>query len=211
MEIGEEIIIGRMGNQPMPIYDSTVAVQHALLRKTAEEVYQIESLTAANGISVYGMRIKRKTVNEDTPIMLGTFNITVRYLLQDPAEIDLSAIWDEYDAEKRRWDRKTIMVNYLRVVPTILTMALGLFVGPETDRLKRGLITLTLTVVVLVISMWATEKIMARKNNRITELNAEMQNKYRCPHCHRPLPIKPYRILKQNICCPLSGCGHPLP
>ena len=37
MNIGEEIIIGRMGRQPMHIADQSVDPQHAILRKTDEE------------------------------------------------------------------------------------------------------------------------------------------------------------------------------
>ena len=70
METGDEIIIGRMGQQPMLIADATVDPQHALLRKTAQGVYQIEDRDSTKGIFVFGMRIKRKTIKEDTPILL---------------------------------------------------------------------------------------------------------------------------------------------
>lgn len=207
MNIGEEILIGKMGQQPMDINDPSVDPQHAILRKTAAGVYQIEDNHSVNGVYVYGMRIKRKTVQEDTPIRLGSLGTTVGQLLQDPTAIDLGAIWAAYDAEKRQWDRKAMLVNYLRVLPSILTMALGMFVGPAMPNSRRALITISLTLIVLIISFLATDKIMAKKNQRMAEMNAEMQQKYVCPFCHNPLPLTAYSILKTKG-CPHKGCSH---
>lgn len=47
MQIGEEIIVGRMGQQPMRIADASVSPQHARLRKTGVRTYQIEALDMA--------------------------------------------------------------------------------------------------------------------------------------------------------------------
>lgn len=211
MKIGEEIIIGRMGQQPMHIADANVDPQHAILRRTAEGLYQIEDNDSTKGVFIFGMRIKRKTIKAETPILLGTFKTSVQQLLQDTFSVDLQAIWDRYDAEKRQWDRKAMLVNYLRVLPSILTMLLGMFIGQGLDNGTRMGITIGLTALVLVISMMASERIMVKKNNRMAELNAEMQEKYVCPHCHRFLGFTPYAILKQHKYCPNPACGCPLP
>lgn len=211
MKIGEEIIIGRMGQQPMNIADVSVDPQHAILRKISEGTYQIEDKDSAKGIFVFGMRIKRKTINTETPILLGSFKTTVQQLLKNAATIDLEAVWNEYDAEKRLWDRKAMLVNYLRVLPSILTMLLGMFVGQGLDNTTRMGLTAGLTIAVLVVSMVASEKIMAKKNMRMAELNAEMQEKYVCPHCHKFLSFTPYKILKQHRYCPNPSCNCPLP
>ena len=62
---------------------------------------------------------------------------------------------------------------------------------------------------VMVISMIAGEKVLAKKNLRMAELNTKMQAEYACPHCHRFIGFTPYSILKQNRYCP--HCGVPLP
>lgn len=211
MKIGEEIIIGRMGQQPMHIADANVDPQHAILRRTAEGLYQIEDNDSAKGIFIFGMRIKRKTIKAETPILLGSFKTSVQQLLQDTFSVDLQTIWDSYDAEKRQWDRKAMLVNYLRVLPSILTMLLGMFIGQGLDNGTRMGITIGLTALVLVISMMASERIMVKKNNRMAELNAEMQEKYVCPYCHRFLGLTPYAILKQHKYCPKPDCSCPLP
>ena len=211
METGDEIIIGRMGQQPMLIADATVDPQHALLRKTALGVYQIEDRDSTKGIFVFGMRIKRKTIKEDTPILLGNFQTTVRLLLQDGNAIDLNAIWQAYDNEKRQWDRKTMLVNYLRIIPSILVMLLSMFLGQDFDNQTRMIITAGLTVSVLIISMILSDRIMAKKNMKMEELKVKLQQDYVCPYCHRFLGFTPYKVLKQNKYCPRPDCNCPLP
>lgn len=209
MKIGEEIIVGKMGMQTMPIADLTVDPEHILLRKTAEGTYQIEDKGSTKGTFVFGMRVKRKTINAQTPIQLGSFKTTVQQLLQDTTAVDLNAIWEAYDKEKRQWDRKNMLVNYLRIIPSILTMILGMFLGQDFDNQTRMFITVGLTVSVLIISMILSEKIINKRNMRMAELNTDMQQKYVCPHCHRSLPLTPYQVLKTKRFCPV--CNFPLP
>ena len=209
MNIGEEIIVGRMGMQTMPIADLTVDPEHILLRKTAEGTYQIEDKGSTKGTFVFGMRVKRKTINAQTPLFLGNFKTSVQQLLKDPTDVDLNAIWEAYDKEKRQWDRKNMLVNYLRVIPSILAMIVGMFLGQNYDNQTRMLLTVGLTISVLIISMILSEKITNKRNIRMAELNADMQQKYVCPHCHRSLPLTPYQVLKTKRFCPV--CNFPLP
>lgn len=211
MNIGDEIIVGKMGEQMLTISDPSVNPKHALLRKTGKSTYQIDDLGSTKGIFVFGMRIKRKTIKEETPILLGNFKTTVRQLLQDTPSFDLDVVWDAYDKEKRLWDRKNLLVNYLRIIPSILAMVLGMLVGQEFNSQTRMMITMGMTISVLVISMILSERIMAKKNMRMAELNAEMQHKYVCPHCHKFLSFTPYQVLKKNIYCPNPNCNYPLP
>lgn len=205
MKIGEEITVGRMGQQPMHIADTNVDPQHALLRRTGDDTYQIEDKGSTRGIFVFGMRIKRKTVKAETPILLGTFKTTVRQLLQDASAVDLGAVWDAYDAEKRKWDRYSTMVNSIRMLSPVAIGFLTQLIG-QNFMISGGVI-----VVVLLISMFAGEKVLARKNVRIAEMNLQMQTDYVCPRCHRPLPLTPYHILRQHKYCPNPACNYPLP
>ena len=105
MEIGQTITIGRMGQQPMHIADTSVDPQHAKLTRTGTDTYQIEDLDSTRGTFVFGMRIKRKTVKTDTPFFLGQHKTSVRQLLTDLSTIDLGQIWANYENEKKKWDR----------------------------------------------------------------------------------------------------------
>lgn len=203
MEIGEEIIIGRLGQQPMHIADQSVDPQHATLRRTGEDTYQIEDRDSQKGVQVFGFRVKRKTIKAETPLFLGSYKTSVRQLLQDAASIDLTEVWSRYEKEKRRWDRYTLWVNSIRMLSPVLTMLVTQWVG------QNWVVSGVVLVGVMVISMIAGEKVLAKKNLRMAELNTKMQAEYACPHCHRFIGFTPYSILKQNRYCP--HCGVPLP
>ena len=129
MDIGESIIIGRMGQQPLHIADTTVDPQHALLKKTAPDTFQIIDNNSAKGIYVFGLRIKRKAIKEDTPLFLGGLKTSVRQLLKETTGEELQKIWDDYNKNKIKWDRYTMMVNSIRMLTPIITMSLTQFVG----------------------------------------------------------------------------------
>lgn len=60
MEIGESIIIGRMGQQPLHLSDASIDPQHATLTRTSADSYVIEDHDSAKGVFVFGLRIMRK-------------------------------------------------------------------------------------------------------------------------------------------------------
>lgn len=202
MEIGEEIVVGRLGQQPMHISDPSVDPQHALLRRTGEDTYQIEDLQSQRGVFVFGFRIVRKTIKAETPFMLGEYKTSVSQLLQDIGSIDLEKVWKRYDKEKVRWDRYTLWVNSIRMLSPVLTMLVAQWVG------QNWMASIGVLVVVMLISMIAGEKVLTKKSLRMAELNAKMQSEYVCPHCHKFLGFTPYQILKQQRYCP--HCGVPL-
>lgn len=202
MEIGEELIVGRMGRQPLHIADSTVDPQHARLRRTGPDTYQIEDLDSAKGTFVFGLRIVRKAIKADTPLFLGTYRTSVGQLLTDVSAVDLQQVWRTYEKQKIKWDRYSMMVNSIRMLTPILTMLLTQVVG------QNWLVSCAVLVVVMVVALFAGEKVMERKNLAMAALNARMQTDYACPHCHRPLGLVPYAVLAEKKYCP--HCGVPL-
>lgn len=202
MDINEKIVIGRLGQQPMHIAEQTVDPQHATLTKTGKDEYVLEDNDSSRGVFVFGIRIKRKTINEDTPIFLGTYKTTVKLLLRDASDIDLDAVWASYNAEKRKWDRWSTMVNSIRMLTPIVTMLLTQVIG------QNFMISAVALVVVMAIAMVAGEKVMKKKEVAMAELNSKMQLDYQCPHCHKFLGFTPYSVLKANMYC--QYCGVPL-
>ena len=138
MEIGQTITIGRMGQQPMHIADTTVDPEHARLRRTGTGTYQIEDLDSAKGVFVFGMRVVRKTIKGDTPIFLGQYKTSVRQLLTDRSSVDLQQVWAHYEHEKIKWDRYSMLVNSIRMLTPIITMLLT-HRGPELDGVCRSI------------------------------------------------------------------------
>ena len=202
MDIGESIIIGRMGQQPLHIADTTVDPQHALLKKTAPDTFQIIDNNSAKGIYVFGLRIKRKAIKEDTPLFFGGLKTSVRQLLKETTVEELQKIWDDYNKNKIKWDRYTMMVNSIRMLTPIITMSLTQFVG------QNWMVSCIVLVVVMAIAIIAGEKVLEKKNMAMAELTAKMQSEYVCMHCNRFLGFLPYNILKGKGYCP--HCGVPL-
>lgn len=205
MNKGEEIIIGRMGQQPLKIADANVSPQHAKLRRTGEDSYQIEDLNSQKGVFVFGHRIKRKTVYANTPILLGAYKTTVSQLLADKNDVDLWAVWDAYDKEKRKWDRYNSMVNSIRMLTPVVTMGLTQVIG------QNWMVSVGALAVVTLVAIVLGEKVLDKKNRVMAELNLKMQSDYICPHCHHFLGFVPYQVLKSKSYCPNPVCGCPLP
>ncbi len=202
MNINEKITIGRLGQQPMHIAEQSVDPQHAILTKTDYDTYVIEDNDSQKGVFVFGIRIKRKTIKEDTPIFLGTYKTTVKQLLRDPDAINLAQIWSDYESEKRKWDRYSTMVNSIRMLTPILTMLVAQVIGQSI------VVSCVVLVVVMVVAMVAGEMVLKKKNMAMADLNAKMQIDYQCPHCHKFLGFTPYSILKSKLYCP--HCGVPI-
>ena len=202
MEIGESLTIGRMGQQPLHVTDASVDPQHATLRRVNETDYQIEDLGSGKGIFVFGIRVKRKTIKADTPIFLGAYKTSVSRLLSDLSQVDLEAVWQQYSHERQRWDRYPAIVNSARMLTPVITMLLTQVVG------QNWAVSAIVLVAVLMVTMIVGEKVLAKKNVAMAELNARLQADYICPHWQRFLGFVPYTILKQKGYCP--NCGVPL-
>lgn len=202
MEIGEQIAVGRMGRQPYRITDPTVDPQHATLKRTADDTYVLADNASQRGTYVFGLRIVRKTVKADTPVVLGAFKTSVRQLLTDADSVDLTAVWTAFEQQRRRWDRYSMLVNSIRMFTPVLTMLVAQMVGQNW--LVSGVVLLAVTAV----SLLAGEKVLARKTMAMAALNARMQADYACPHCHRFLGFVPYAVLRTRKYCP--HCGVPL-
>lgn len=205
MEIGEKLIVGRMGKQPMPISDTTVSPQHITIKRIDEENYQITDMDSHKGVFVFGIRIVRKTVKENTPFLLGGYKTSIAQLLHDPHSVNLTEIWDTYDKQKRQWDRYAQFINSIRMIIPILSITVSAVIG------QNLYVQVGIPVIVTLIVILLSEKLSVKKNLRMAELNSDLQKKYLCPHCQKFLGFVPYKVLKANNYCPNSTCGVPLP
>lgn len=202
MEIGESIIIGRMGQQALHLSDASIDPQHATLTRTSADSYVIEDHDSAKGIFVFGLRIMRKTIKADTPLFLGSFKTSVKQLLTDASRINLQQVWNDYDKQKRKWDRYSMLVNSIRMLTPILTMLVTQMVG------QNWLVSCIVLLAVMAIAIFAGEKVLEKKTVALATLNAQMQTTYVCPHCHKFLGFVPYSVLSGKKYCP--NCGVPI-
>lgn len=67
-----EIIIGRQGNQPMPITDTSVSRKHCKLTSNLDGTFTLEDLGSSSGTFVNGQQIIKTNVTKDDTIQLGS-------------------------------------------------------------------------------------------------------------------------------------------
>lgn len=202
MEIGDKITLGSLGQQPFHLTDASIDPQHAFLTREDDNTYVIEDNQSSKGVYVFGLRIMRKSIKEDTPFLLGNYKTTVRQLMTDAQAIDLNEVWRSYEQQKRRWDRYSALVNSIRMLTPILSMLFAQLVG------QNWMVTAIVLLTVTVVSIFAGEKVLEKKTLAMATLNARMQTDYACPHCHRPFQLVPYSVLLSHTYCP--HCGVPL-
>ena len=148
------------------------------------------------------VREVRKTIKADTPLFLGTFKTSVKQLLTDASRINLQQVWNDYDKQKRKWDRYSMLVNSIRMLTPILTMLVTQMVG------QNWLVSCIVLLAVMAIAIFAGEKVLEKKTVALATLNAQMQTTYVCPHCHKFLGFVPYSVLSGKKYCP--NCGVPI-
>lgn len=194
-----------MGQQPLPISDVSVSPQHIEIRRVDQEYYQIRDLDSQKGVFVFGFRVERKTVKEATPFLLGSYKTSIAQLLSDPSTVNLSSVWNEYDSQKRKWDKYSQFVNSIRMIIPILSITISAIVG------QNLYVQIGIPVVVTIIVIILSDLLTAKKNLKMAELNNELQKTYICPHCQKFLGYIPYSVLKSNLYCTNPVCGIPLP
>lgn len=199
MEIGEEIVIGQLGQQPNKITDPTVAPQHAKLKRIDASHYQITDLDSPQGVTVFGMKVVRKQIKEDTPIFLGRYMTTISQLMFDVTKLDLGEVWDKYNNEKIKWDRYSMLIQSIRMLSGPVSAGLA-FLGGGI------IVSVIVLIVVTLIAIFAGEKVLKKKTIRMGELTNKLQQEYVCHHCHKYLGMTPYPVLKQRQYCPHCGC-----
>lgn len=74
-------VIGRQGDQPMPITDKTVGRKHAFLRTLPDGNFELESIGEHHPFYVNGMEFRKKRVSKDTLVRFGNFSATIGQLL----------------------------------------------------------------------------------------------------------------------------------
>lgn len=147
-----ELILGRQGNQPMPITDRSVGRRHAVLRILPDGTYEIEGIES-HEILIDGMAYAKKRITADTPIQLGGLHTTVQQLLTAPmppcrpagngtpaggaqaaaqppnvaAEFDrLEKVWKGYREETRKLQMSVTKLNNMRMAILPLGSLIGI-------------------------------------------------------------------------------------
>lgn len=227
-----EILIGKQGNQRMPITDEYVSRKHCKLTSNGDGSFTLENLSQ-NGTFVQGRKILKTKVTSDTIIQLGpNYKIKVADLLpQRPSTSTngtntsntsakeyslkpLKKVWEEYDNRMTAIQQEQKTTTLLRSASPMFTLGSGAIAG-----LARGLgwgdeifgLTLIMTVIGLILMVYSFWK--GYKDNSIDERKEAtkyLQDHYLCPNpdCRHFVGMKDYNILRQDKNCPYCKCKY---
>lgn len=217
------MIIGRQGEQKIPITDKTVSRKHCELIPSGitpegKQKFILKDLGSTEGTFVDGKRILQTIVNEDTIIQLGTtYSTSVSKLIgkngadlksnKSQKAVDITAlsdIYQDYNQSVVKLQKSAAMKNFYRSLPPVLTsvlFALTLLLGDnETIRSLRpfmGILTI-IAIGCTTFVVWRGQKEMPEKR---AELDDQFKINYVCPHCHNFLGNIPYEgLLKKGEC-----------
>lgn len=227
-----EILIGKQGNQRMPITDEYVSRKHCKLTSNGDGSFTLENLSQ-NGTFVQGRKILKTKVTSDTVIQLGpNYRVKVADLLPQknsgtsnntsPSNIStkeyslkpLKTVWEEYDNRMTAIQQEQKTTTLLRSASPMFTLGSGAIAG-----LARGLgwgdeifgLTLIMTVIGLILMVYSFWK--GYKDNSIDERKEAtkyLQDHYLCPNpdCRHFVGMKDYNILRQDKNCPYCKCKY---
>ena len=188
---GKPLTIGRSPDNNVKVQNPTVSGRHCTIEQIAANSFLLIDADSTNGTRVNDWRIKRKIVNRDDKITLGSFTLHLEKLyphLKPPAPLgpapqkDFSA---EFGALKEVWD------NYQQAKIQIF----------NNDMAKR-LIGAGLSLIpyfghaigmVLTASISSEEKLQALRN--------EFMISYLCPKCYAYLEEVPHEALAKKGTC----------
>lgn len=224
-----ELILGRQGNQPMPITDKSVGRRHAVLRILPDGTYEIESIDG-HEILINGMSYAKKRISADTPIQLGGMSTSVQQLLTAPrangsqagggeankepvnvaAEFNnLEKVWKNYREDTRKLQMSVTKLNNMRMVILPLGSLIGIGASlASTDdnamRMVGSVIGVIFSVVISLIIGHLSMKRQKAVQEGTEELTAKFMLTYVCPNpkCRHFLGNTPYKVLKTQGACP---------
>lgn len=220
-----DILIGKHGNQPFQLTESSISRQHAILHtdnNTGQIILRDNNSTNGTWIKMKDGSFKRitgaVTVKPETTIRLGAqFTCTIQQLIgkNEPEAVDISRLRDCYDnyiESKMAIEAKSSNIMMLRMASMSLGTILGLvlamilpsdFIGDET----MGMVVKGLGTLIAIGIAWLVVDIMNKSLIRQKKENEEYFKKtYCCPKCGYHFGQKVYSNLLAEGKCPNNSC-----
>lgn len=220
-----DILIGKHGNQPFPLSESSISRQHAILHvdnSTGKITLRDNNSTNGTWIKLKDGSFRRingqAEVKPENTIRLGaSFTCTVKQLIKKPEEPavkigHLRFFYDTYIENKTSYEAKSSNIMMLRIVwvsvvgvlGTIIFTAIpkGFFGDEETTIVIKSVASLILLVIgLLVISLINRKLIRQKKDNE-----SKFKKNYCCPKCGYHFGPKVYSNLLAEGKCPNNAC-----
>lgn len=220
-----DILIGKHGNQPFKLTESTISREHAVLhvdKATGRMTLRDNNSTNGTWIMTKDRGFKRITgevpVGPETLVRLGErFTFTVKKLLEKPEEppMDISSLrnlYEIYMQNKMTLESKTSSIMMWRiagmslggVLAGVISMLLpDDFVGDET---VGNMVKFGGTALAIAISFVAVEIMNKNLIRRKDQNERFFKEKYCCPKCGFHFGPKIYNNILAEGKCPNNNC-----
>jgi len=222
-----DIILGKNGNQPFPLTESSISRHHAsfhLDEKSGKMTLRDEKSTNGTYILAKDGTFKRLSgtavVGMNTTVRLGakhTFVIKdlVKQTTPPPPQAEdiskLRAIYEAYNTNKMALEAKSSNIMFVRIAAltisaTIANLLVSVVVQENIDQTVRFVIQLIVTVIALAIS-WVLVDMKNKSLIRQKDQNERYFRKnYCCPKCGFHFGPRIYDNILAEGRCPNNNC-----
>lgn len=219
LNIGESLVVGRLGNQAIKIQDMTVSRKHCQITRIGNNEFQIEDLDSSRGTFINNIPIFQASVKIDTPIKLGNLTTTVSQLLGvvqntvgETVHIGhLERVFAEYEEANKELSKQRVRAHSRRSMPMQiglpLIMGAGMFLDLMiSDSEMASTIKIVLSVGCIGLSILLSLTALSSGDSIIDdqfEINKKFQIDYTCPKCKNFLGMgRPVEALLNTGKCP---------
>ena len=220
-----DIILGRYGNQPFPLTESSISKHHASFHLDEKS----GKMTLRDEKSMNGTYIKAKdgtfkrlygeaVVGLNTIVRLGAkHTFTIKELVNTPPpppETDISklrSVYEIYNSNKMRLEAKTSNIMMLKITSMSLSSIFVIIIPlllPENvvDDTTKKVIQVVGTILALIIS-WVLVDMKNKDLIRQKDQNERYFKKnYRCPKCGFHFGTRIYENILAEGRCPNNNC-----
>ena len=221
-----DIILGKNGNQPFPLTESSISRHHAsfhLDERSGKMTLRDEKSTNGTYIQAKDGSFKRlygeTVVGLNTVVRLGAKHIfTIKELVNTPPPppqsediSKLRSVYEIYNANKMSLEAKTSNIMMLRIasmsLSAIVINVLTLFIPQDVmDPTTKVVIQAVGTVLALVISWW----LVNMKNKDLIRQKDQNERYFRknycCPKCGFHFGLRIYDNILAEGRCPNNNC-----
>lgn len=220
-----DIILGKNGNQPFPLTESSISRHHAsfhLDEKSGKMILRDEKSTNGTYIKAKDGTFRRlygeTAVGLNTIVRLGAkHTFTIKELIPPPPlppEIDISklrSVYEIYNSNKMNLEAKTSNIMMLRIasmsLSAIVVNILTLFIPQDVmDQTTKVAIQAIGTVLALVLSWWLVDMKNKDLIRRKDQNERYFRKNYCCPKCGFHFGTRIYDNILAEGRCPNNNC-----
>lgn len=220
-----DILIGKQGNQPFQLTESSISRQHAILhvdKPTGKMI--LKDINSTNGTwiltkdGVFKRLVGETPVSPETLVRLGakhTFRIKELLKPKEQEAVDISdikGVYEAYTKNKMALEAKTSNIMMWRMASLSLGSILGLVLSVALPDEIAGnqVASIFVKALGIVLSIGISWMIVDRMNKNLISRKDQNENyfkkKYCCPKCGYHFGFKVYQNIIAEGRCPNSNC-----